>query len=91
MGDKLNKDTVYYFTEGRHHNIQMVVMCHKPAQIFNRARMSCYTIYITTYNGADLIKNCNEIYKCEHKFFEIINDLNGSYYNYAARTANELI
>ena len=37
MGDKLNKDIAYYFTEGRHYNIQMIVMCHKPAQIINTA------------------------------------------------------
>ena len=46
MGDKLNRDMAYYFTEGRHHNIQMIVMCHKPAQILNTARMGCVTIYI---------------------------------------------
>ena len=33
MGNKFNKDIVYYFTEGRNKNIQMIVMCHKPAQI----------------------------------------------------------
>ena len=33
MGDKLYEDIAYYFTEGRHYNIQMIVMCHKPAQI----------------------------------------------------------
>ena len=32
MGVKLNKDKTYYFTHGRHHNIQMIVMCHKQAQ-----------------------------------------------------------
>ena len=48
MGYKLNKDIVYYFTEGRHYNIQMIVMCLKPAQIFNTAKMSCDTIYLTT-------------------------------------------
>ena len=57
MGYKLNKDIAYYFTEGRHYNIQMIAMCHKPAQIINTARMSCETIYLTTYNGADLFKN----------------------------------
>ena len=56
MGDRLNKDIVYYLTEGRHYNIQMIVMCHKPAQIINTARMSCDTIFLTTYNGPDLIK-----------------------------------
>ena len=25
MGDRLNKDIGYYFTEGRHYNIQMIV------------------------------------------------------------------
>ena len=62
MGDKLKKDIGYYFTEGRHHNIQMIGMCHKPAQIINTARMSSDTIYLTTYNWADLFKNFNEIY-----------------------------
>ena len=56
MGDRLNKDIAYYFTEGRHYNIQMIVMCHKPAQIINTARMSCDTICLTTY-GPDLFKN----------------------------------
>ena len=32
MGDRLNKDIAYYFTEGRHYNIQMIVMFDKPAQ-----------------------------------------------------------
>ena len=66
MGDTLNKDIVFYFTEGRHYNIQMIVMCHKTAQIINTARMSCDTIYLTSYNGAGLFKNFNDIYKCEH-------------------------
>ena len=63
MYDRLNKDRGYYFTEGSHYNIQMIVMCHKKAQIINTARMSCDTIYLTTYNGLDLFKNFNEIYK----------------------------
>ena len=29
MDDRLNKDIAYYFIEGRHYNIQMIVMCHK--------------------------------------------------------------
>ena len=57
MGDKLNKDIAYYFTESRHYNIQLIVMCHKPTQINITARMSCDTIYLTTYNGADLFKS----------------------------------
>ena len=59
MGDKFNKDIVYYFTDGRNKNIQMIVMCRKPAQIENMARMNCDTVYITTHNGADLFKNFN--------------------------------
>ena len=43
--------------------------------------MSCDTIYLTTYNGADLFKNFNEIYKCEHNFNKIISELNSNYYN----------
>ena len=35
----------------------MIVVCHKPAQIINTARMSCDTVYLTTYNGPDLFKN----------------------------------
>ena len=68
MGDRLNKDIAYYFTEGRHYNIQMIVMCHKPAQIINTGRMSFDIIYLTIYNGPDLFKNFNGIYKCEHVF-----------------------
>ena len=68
MGDRLNKDIAYYFTEGRHYNIQMIVMCHKPFQIINTARMSCDTIHLTTCNGPDLFKNFNEIFKCEDDF-----------------------
>ena len=90
MGDRLNKDIGYYFTEGRHYNIQMIVMCHKPAQIINTARMSCDTIYLTTYNGPDLFKNFNEIYKCEHDFNKIISELNSNYYNYTELMSDEL-
>ena len=89
-GDKLNKDIAYYFTEGRHYNIQIIVMCHKPAQIINTARMSCDTIYLTTYNGADLFKNFNEIYKCEHNFNKIISELNSNYYNCTDGISDEL-
>ena len=46
----------------------MIALCHKPAQLINLARMSCDTIYITTFNGPDLFQNFYEIYKCEHKF-----------------------
>ena len=81
MGDRLNKDIAYYFTEGRRYNMQVIVMCHKPAQIINTARMSCDNIDLTTYNGPDLFKNFNEIYKCEHDFSKIISELNSNLYN----------
>ena len=90
MGKKLNKNIAYYFTEGRNNNIQMIVMCHKLAQIINTSRKMCDTICFRTYNGADLFKNFNVIYNCEHKFYEIIDNLIGSYYKYTAGTANEL-
>ena len=90
MGDRLNKDIGCYFTEGRHYNIQMIVMCHKPAQIINTARMSCDAIYLTFYNGPDLFKNFNEIYRCEHDFNEIISELNSNYYNYTDAMSDEL-
>ena len=90
MGDKLNKDMAYYFTEGRHYNIQMIVMCHKPAQITNAARMSCDTIYLATYSGADLFKNFNEIYKCEQNLNKIISELNSNYYNCTDGMSDEL-
>ena len=90
MGDKLNKDIAYYFTEGRHYNIQMIVMCHKPAQINNTARMSCDTIYLTTYNGVDLFKSFNEIYKSEHNFNKIIGELNSNYYYCTDGMSDEL-
>ena len=90
MGDRLNKDIAYYFTEGRHHNNQMIAMCHKPAQIINTARMSCDTIYLTTYNGPDLFKNINEIYKCERGFRKIISELNSNRYNCTDGMSDEL-
>ena len=68
----------------------MIVMCHKPAQIINTARMSCDTIYLTTYNGPDLFKNFNEIYKCEHDFNKIISELNSNYYNCTDGMSDEL-
>ena len=73
MVDRLNNDVAYYFTEGRHYNIRMIVTCHKAAQISNTVRMSSDTNYLTTYNGADLFENFNEMYKYEHKFYQIIN------------------
>ena len=90
MGDRLNKDIAYYFTEGRHYNIQMIVMCHKPAQIINTARMSCDTIYLITYNGPDLFKNFNEIYQCEYDFSKIISELNSNHYNRTDGMSDEL-
>ena len=68
----------------------MIVMCHKAAQIIDTARMSCDTIYLTTYNGADLFKNFNEIYKCEHIFIKIISELNSNYYNCTDGMSDEL-
>ena len=90
MADRLKKDRAYYFTEGRHYNIQMTVMCHKPAQIINTARMSCDTIYSTTYNGPDLFKIFNEIYKSEHDFSKIISELNSNHYNRTDGMSDEL-
>ena len=90
MGDWLNKAIAYYFTEGRHYNIQMIVMCHKPDQIINTARMSCDTIYLTTYNGPDLFKNFTEMYKCDHDFSKIISELNSDHYNRTDGMSDEL-
>ena len=81
MCNKFNKNIVYFFTEGRNENIQMIAMCHNPAQIKNMARMNCDTINITTYNRADLLKIFNITYKCEHDFRGIIQELTNSYYN----------
>ena len=90
MGDRLNKDIANYFAEGRHCNIKMIVLCHKPAQIINTARMSCDTIYLTTYNGPDLFKNFNEIYKCEHDFIKIVSELYSNQYNRTDGMSDEL-
>ena len=90
MGDKLNKDLAFYFTEGRHYNIQIIVIDHKPAQKINTARMSCDTFYLTTYNRADLFKNFNEIYKCEHNFNKFISELNSNCYNCTDGMSDEL-
>ena len=59
----------------------MIVMCQKPAQIDIMARMNCDSIYITTYNGADLFKNFNTTYECKHDFHGINQKLNIIYYN----------
>ena len=40
--------------------------------------MGCDTIYLKTYNRADLFKNFNEIYKSEHNFNKIISELNSN-------------
>ena len=90
MGDKFKSHIKYYFTEGRHKNIQMIVMCHKPAQINNMSRMNCDTIYFTTYHGPDLFQNFNTTFKCNQKFHEIINELNNSYYNCTVGMADGL-
>ena len=90
MGDWLNKNIAYYFTEGRHYNNQMIVMCHIPAQINKTARMSCDTIYLTVYNGPDLFKNFNEIYKYEYDFSKIISELNSNHYNCTDGMSDEL-
>ena len=90
MGEKLNKEIAYYFIEGRHYNVQMIVLCHKPAQIINTARMSCDTIYLKTYNGADLFKNFNELHKCEHNFNKIISELISNYFNCTNGLSDEL-
>ena len=52
--------------------------------------MSCDTIYITTYNGADLFRNFNEIYKCKHDFHGLIKELIRSFYNCTDKTAEAL-
>ena len=52
--------------------------------------MSCDTIYITTYNGADLFKNFNEVYKCKLDFHGIIRELNRSFCNCTEKTAEAL-
>ena len=83
-------DIAYYFTEGTHYNIQMIVMCHKPAQKINTAKISCDTIYLTTYKGPDLFENFNEIYKCEPDFSKIISELNSNHYNRTDGMSDEL-
>ena len=90
MGDQLNKNITCYFTEGRHYNIQMIVMCHKPAQIIITTKMRCHAIYITTYKGTDLFNNFDNIYNCELNFHDIISGLNGNYYNTTFGTAPKL-
>ena len=65
-------------------------MGHKPAQTINTARMSCDTIYITTYNGADLFRIFNKIYYCKHDFHGINKELKRSFYNCTDKTADAL-
>ena len=56
-------------------------MCHKPAQIINTARMNFDTNFLTTYNGADLSINFNDICKCKHDIQDMISELNSNYDN----------
>ena len=88
-GDKFLSQIKYYFTEGRRKNIQMIVMCHKLAQINNMSGMNCDTIYITTYNETDLFQNFKTTFNCNHNFHEIINELNSTYYNCTDGMAEE--
>ena len=57
MGNKFKNDIADYFSEGRHDDVQMIVIGHKPAQRVNTVRLSCATFYITTSDGADLCRN----------------------------------
>ena len=90
MGDKFNENIVCFFTEGGNKKLQRIVMCHKPAQIETMARMISDTIFITTYNGADLFKIFNTKYECKHDFHGIIQEINNSYDNCTDRMADEL-
>ena len=47
-------------------------------------------LFLTTYNGPDLFKNFNDIYKCEHDFSKIISELNSNHYNRTDRVSDEL-
>ena len=90
MGSEFSRHIKYFYTEGRHNKNQMIVMCHKPAQIDNMSRMNCDNPYITTYNGPDLFQDFNTTFKCDHKFHEIISGINSSYYNFTNGMADEL-
>ena len=90
IGSEFSRHIKYYFTEERHKNIQTIILCHKPAQRDNMSRMDCNTLYIRTYNGPDLFQNLNTTYKCDHKFHEIISELNSSYYSRTNGMADEL-
>ena len=90
MGSEFSRHIKYYFTERIHNNIQMIVMCHKPAQIDNMSRMSCDTLYITTYNGPDSFQNFNPTFECDHKFHGITSELNSSYYSCTNGKPDEL-
>ena len=46
--------------------------------------------FSTTFNGADLFKTFNEIYKCEHNFNKIISELNSNHYNGTDGMSDEL-
>ena len=60
MCNEIRNDLADYFAEGRHDDIQIIVMGHKPAQIVKTPRMGCDTIFISTYNGTDLFRNFND-------------------------------
>ena len=90
MGYKSNKkDIPYYFSEGRHHGIEIIFMCHKSARRDNLATASANTIYITTYNGGDLIDNFKNICICK-LFLKVIENLSCNHFICAHGIAERL-
>ena len=71
IGDQSNNQITYYFTIGRHHNIEINVMCHKPAQIDNTCRPSADTIHITIYNNAAFFQILRKNYGSKFDFSEV--------------------
>ena len=47
---------------GRLENIKMIVMCHKAAQIDNRAKAGADTVYINCKNCLTLFSYCNDTF-----------------------------
>ena len=69
----------------------MIVMCHKSAQIINTARMSCDTIYLTTYNGGVIyLKILMKYINLNITSLKKISELNSNYYNCTDGMSDEL-
>ena len=60
--EQLNGKIKQFFSTGRHFKSQMIVMCHKPAELDNMACASADTIYIKLIKKRSLITSISLLF-----------------------------